>query len=313
MARRLPPLNSLRAFEAASRLGSFQKAAAELNVTPSALSYQIRQLEDYLQVSLFERLNRAVELTEIGQRFAPGIQDGFERLEEAMTRLKPVSAPNILTVSTGPAFAAKWLAPRLYRFIEIYPDIEIRISASLKLLDFRTDDVDVAIRFGAGNYPGLYVEQLTDEAMTPMVSPALVARHGGKFDAEALKQTTLLHDDSAQFLKTAPNWADWLKRARIDHPAPERGLRFNHADHALDAAIDGAGAVMGRLTLAARDMKAGRIVAPFPLLIPPGAAFYFCCLPDAVEKPKVAAFRKFMMEQAAMEAGMISSFKAQQA
>lgn len=308
MARRLPPLNSLRAFDAASRHMSFQKAADELSVTPSALSFQIRQLEDNLGLPLFERFNRRVGLTEAGARFAPLVQDAFERLDMAMQKLRPTTPDNVLTVSTGPAFAAKWLSPRIYRFLELHPDIEFRIAASLKLADLREEPVDVAIRFGAGHYSGLHIEPLADEKTLPLVSPRLLERFGGRLTGDDLNGLTLLHDDSAAFLPNAVTWSTWLKSAGFNTVDASRGARFNHADHALDAAIDGAGIVLGRLTLAARDIAAGRLVAPFDLMLPSRAGFYFCCLPSMLETPKVQAFRSFMRAEMEAETAALPGF-----
>lgn len=311
MNRRLPPLNALRAFDAASRHLSFQKAAQELNVTPSALSFQIRQLEDFLQIALFERLNRRVVLTEAGARFAPFVQDGFERLSAAMAQLRPAAPDNILTVTTGPAFAAKWLAPRIHRFIEEYPDFELRIAASLSLTDLRKDPVDVAIRFGGGNYPGLRVETFAEDSATPLISPALVAeRFGGNFTLDDLGSVTLLHDDSAAFLPNAVTWATWLKHAGVHTVDASRGTRFSHADHALEAAVDGGGIVLGRLTLAARDVRAGRLMAPFDLVMPSNASFHFCCLPEMADVPKVKALRDFVRDEINREQASIAQITA---
>lgn len=309
MAYRLPPLNALRAFEAASRHMSFQKAAEELHVTPSALSYQIRQLEDYLQTPLFLRLNRAVELTEHGERVAPGISDAFERLHSTMARLRPETPPNVLTVSTGPATASKWLSPRIHRFIEIWPDIELRISAGLKLTDLRTEEVDVTIRFGGGNYPGLHVEPLTDEAVLPLISPRLLEQIGGMSSPDDLGKVTLLHDDSAGFLPGSVGWGDWLKRMRVYNVDSTRGPRFSHADHALEAAIDGAGVVLGRLFLAQRDIASGRLVAPFDLMMKAQASFYFCCLPETLDTPKVKAFHDFVFAEIEADRTALEAFR----
>jgi LysR family transcriptional regulator, glycine cleavage system transcriptional activator len=306
---RLPPLNALRAFEVAARHMSFQKAAEELRVTPSALSYQIRQLEEFLQVPLFERLNRAVRLTEAGQRIAPGVKDGFERLSDAIGRLKNHTSPNVLIVSTGPSFAAKWLSPRLHKFIEHHPDIDIRISANLKLADFRDDEVDVAIRFGAGKYPGLHVEPLSDEHVLPLVSPRLLEQFGGNLRAEDLGRLTLLHDDSANFLSNAANWEEWLRLARIEGVETGRGPHFSHADHALEAALDGAGIVLGRLTLSIRDIALGRLVAPFDLMLRAQAGFFFCCLPERLGEPKIKAFRKFLFDEITSERAFLTEFR----
>jgi LysR family glycine cleavage system transcriptional activator len=305
---RLPPLNALRAFDVAARHMSFQKAAEELNVTPSALSYQIRQLEGFLDVRLFERLNRAVRLTEAGERIVPGVRDAFERLAGAMERLKSASPPNVLTVSTGPSFAAKWLSPRLHKFLEQHPDIDIRISANMRLADFDNDAVDVAIRFGAGKYRGLHVEALADEHVLPLVSPKVLEEFGGRLEPVDLARLTLLHDDSANFLPNASSWADWLRLAHMDDIDASRGRHFSHADHALEAALDGAGIVLGRLMLSVRDIALGRLVAPFDLMLRPQAAFFFCCLPSRLEEAKIKAFRTFLFEEIREEQAFLRTF-----
>lgn len=314
MKHRLPPLNALRAFDAASRHLSFQKAAEELHVTPSALSFQIRQLEEFLQIELFQRLNRRVVLTDTGARFAPFVQDGFERLHGAMNQLRPATPDNVLNVSTGPAFAAKWLSPRLHRFIDQHPDLELRIAANLALSDLRSEAVDVAIRFGGGSYPGLRVETLADDAATPLISPNLLKdRFGGTMTLDDLASLTLLHDDSASFLPNAVTWATWLMQAGAHGIDAGRGTRFSHADHALEAAVDGGGIVLGRLTLAARDIRAGRLVAPFDLVMPSNASFHFCCLPEMAEAPKVVAFRGFVRAEIDAERAQIDIWRGKAA
>ena len=177
--RKIPPVNSIRAFEAACRHMQFQLAAQELGVTPAALSYQIRQLEEHLGFKLFKRLNRSVELTRKGRILAPGVTDAFQKLEESFALLSP-EEDNKLVISTGPAFSAKWLAPRLHSYLEEHPEIDFRLSANLKLTDFNRDDVDAVIRFGAGKYPELFVEPLFQEIATPLISPALFEEIGGK-------------------------------------------------------------------------------------------------------------------------------------
>ena len=303
MVTRLPPLNALRAFEVAARLMSFRDAAAELNVTPSALSYQIRQLEDHLAVELFTRLNRAVVLTEAGERLRPGLRDAFERMREAVERVVPQEDGDVLVVSSGPAFAAKWLAPRVWRFMEAQPSIELRISASLKLTDFSSGAVDCAIRFGSGDYRGVVVEPMFAEAILPLASPAL------KIEDEAdLANVRLLHDDSTSFMPNAPGWPDWLRLAEFSSVDGLRGPRFNHADHPLDAALDGAGVALGRLSLAMRDIDAGRLVAPFEGYLPSAANFYFVA-PDAnLKRPKVQAFREWLAAETGREAEAVASF-----
>ena len=306
MSGRLPPLNSLRAFEVAARRMSFRDAASELNVTPSALSYQIRQLEDHLGVPLFVRMNRAVALTAAGERLRPGLRDAFERMREAVKRAVPAGNDDVLVVSTGPAFAAKWLAPRVWRFMEAHPDIELRISASLRLVDFADGAVDCAIRFGPGRYPGLAVDALFDEAVLPLASPAL-----GVATSADLAKTRLLHDDSTSFLPNAPGWPDWLRLMGFDEVDGLRGPRFSHADHPLDAALDGAGVALGRLSLAMRDIRAGRLVAPFDGYIPAAANFHFVAPEANLPLPKVQRFREWLAEETGAEAEAVSELLAE--
>ncbi|MEP0945234.1 MAG: transcriptional regulator GcvA [Rhizobiaceae bacterium] len=310
MAYRLPSLNSLRAFEAAARLTSFQKAAEELFVTPSALSYQIRQLEDHIQQPLFHRLNRAVELTGAGERLYPGVHEGFESFQGAVRSLMRGTQSNVLVVSSGPAFAAKWLAPRVYKFVDAHPEIELRIAANLKLVDFNIDEVDVALRFGEGNYPGLHVDSLFDEVALPLVSPSLIERFGGKFGKPEMAQVTLLHDDSTSFMSQVVDWSVWLEKEGLGDIDGTKGPRFNHADHGLDAAIDGAGIVLGRLSLAMRDIRSGRLVAPFDTYVKASAGFHFVAPEANLERPHVATFRKWLRQEVVAELQEVSDFLA---
>jgi len=287
---RLPPLNSLRAFDAVARHMSFQKAAAELFVTPAALSYQIRQLEDHLGLKLFHRLNRAIKLTDQGRLIAPGLRDGFGRLSDTMKQLNRKRDGNILVISAGPAFTAKWLAPRLYRYMSLHPEVDTRISASLKLVDLATDDVDIAIRFGSGNYPGCQSLKFADEFVTPLCSPSLMS---GKFplkQPEDLINHTLIHDNTHMGVFELGNWQDWLNMAGVKGVDLERGLRFNVADHAQDAAVAGGGVVLGRKVLAQGDLESGRLVAPFDLEIEAEFAFYVVTHKSRSDCPVIGGF-----------------------
>lgn len=310
MVYRIPPLNSVRAFEAAARHMSFSKAADELAVTPSALSYQIRQLEDFLQISLFKRLNRAVELTPAGEAIAPRISEGFIRIDEAFAAIRPDNDPHKLVVSTGPAFSAKWLAPRLHKFIELYPDIDFRLSASLKLTDFIADGVDAAIRFGSGEYPGLHVEPMFAEVVMPMLSPAAFEAAGGVADAGLFERVRLLHDDSISFLPGNKGWADWMAIQGYDAIDSSRGSRFSHADHGIDAAVDGGGVVLARLSMAFRDLVAGRLVAPFELAMKVESGFFFCCPPEKLDQQNVAMFAGWLRDEVAGQAEAMAKFMA---
>ena len=299
MARRLPSLNALRAFEAAGRHMSMRKAAAELNVTPAAVSHQVKALEEYLGVPLFRRLNRALLLTSAAQKCLPGLTEGLDRLAEAMERLAGEDRAGIVTVSLPPSFAAKWLVPRLERFTETHPDLDVRVSASMELVDFRRDEVDIAVRFGHGNYPGLIAEKLFDDAVAPMCAPALLVGNHPLRQPGDLRHHALLHDDSALIIDaTAPDWRMWLKAAGVEGVDASRGSHFSSADHAILAAIDGAGVTLGRLSLAAADLAAGRLVMPFELSLALAPSYYVVYPEATADRPKVTAFRDWLMEEA---------------
>jgi len=295
--RRLPPLNALRAFEATARHLSFKQAADELVLTPSALSHQVKGLEDYLGLPLFVRQTRSIALTEKGAQLLPYLTEGFDRLADGIRRLGAETPDNVLIVSTGPAFAAKWLAPRVYRFVDLHPDIELRISANLKKSDFQEDGVDVVVRFGNGDYPGLFTEKLFDDYVIPLVSPHTVTEDRPLNTPADLAHHTLLHDESMAFMNEPVGWAEWLRHAGVSGIDAERGPRFNHADHGIDAAVDGAGVVLGRTLLARRDIRLGHLVAPFDLRLPTGAAYWFCCPPPALEREKIRVFKDWLMTE----------------
>lgn len=291
---RLPPLTALRAFEAAARHMSFAKAAEELYVTPAALSYQIKNLETDLNQPLFRRLNRAVELTEAGKALAPGVSDAFESLRAAVRHVNSLNTSRPFSVTAGPAFTAKWLAPRIYRFVERHPDIEIRFTASLKRMSFETDDVDAAIRFSRmEEEPGCYVETLVEELMAPLCTPEIAAQLKTPAD---LQNFRLVHDESLSFMAEPPNWGFWLSAVGVEFDW-EHGPRFSNADQVLGAAVGGGGVALGRLSLAADDMAAGRLVAPFDLAIDTGAHFNFVCPEGHETRAEQAAFLAWMREE----------------
>lgn len=283
---RLPPLGALRAFEAAARHLSFARAADELFVTPAALSWQIKQLEAFFGRPLFLRLNRAVELTEAGRTLAPHATEGMAAFRAGARAVRRLAGDGVLTVTAGPALTAKWLAPRLFRFAEAHPQIELRFVASLRLLDFDRDGVDAAVRFGPGeDPPGLFSRLLWRDWVTPVCAP----ERGQLLQAQQdLSGATLLHDDSLAGMPGAPDWAAWLAAAGMTDVDGRRGPRFSNADHAQDAAMDGAGLALGRLLLAERDLNAGRLTAPFPLALPVPAAYRFVC-PKGTERTTAAA------------------------
>ena len=290
MSDRLPPLTALRAFEAAARHLSFAQAAAELHVTPAALSFQIKSLEEHLGAPVFRRLNRAVELTPEGVALQSGVQEGFDLILTAWRSARRQAQSNILTVTAGPAFTAKVLAPRLFEFAQAHPDIDLRFSASLRLVDFVRDDIDAAVRFGYGPDEGLYSRVLMRDWFAPMMTPALAKVYD---TPEKLCTAPLIFDDSVDFLRPRADWAQWL-RANGIAPPKLTGSHFSHADHAVDAALSGGGVVMARSTLAAGALRDGQLVAPFDIALSTDAHFRFVCPVGHEKKPQVAAFSDWL-------------------
>ena len=297
--RKLPPLNSLRCFEVAARCGSFTRAAAELLVTPAAVGQQVRQLEDFMGVQLFRRENRALVLTPAGESCLPGIREGFAMLASAVSQIKPRGGnTRRLTVSVAPSFAAKWLLPRLSGFESQHPDVDVHVDASMLLADLRESGVDLAIRYGAGQYPGLRVERLIGEEVFPVCSPDLLKGENPLNTPADLKAHTLLHDDSPDNDASCPNWSMWLRAAGVKGVDASRGSRFGQSSFVLEAAVLGRGVALAKSTIAAADLAAGRVVRLFDVGTPLAFA-YFLVYPEAATlAPNVAAFREWLFGQA---------------
>jgi LysR family glycine cleavage system transcriptional activator len=290
MAGSLPSLNGLRAFEAAARHLSFTRAAAELNVTQTAISHQIRRLEEQLGMRLFVRKNRALMLTREAQAYLPAVRAAFEDLRQATERLRRRDREGLLTVSTTPSLAAKWLVTRVAAFQEANPGIEVRISASTHLVDFRREEVDMAIRYGHGHWPGLRADWLMTEDIFPVCSPA--RRTGAKRlrRPEDLAHHTLLHS-----MASREDWQLWLTAAGLPAElAKRRGMSFDQSYMAIQAAIDGHGVALGRTPFVEADIAAGRLVVPFDVLLPASAAFYVVAPSETADQPKIARFRDWL-------------------
>lgn len=295
MNRRIYPLNALRAFEASARHASFVKAAQELHVTPAAVSHQVKRLEDYLGVQLFRRLPRGLSLAETGQALLSELREIFLRLDNAVERVLESGSRGALTISVAPMFAVKWLVPRLHEFDELHPEIDLRISSSGNVIDFQRDAFDAAVRVGHGHYPGLETVKLFDESVTPMCSPRLLEGTHKLRRPGDLRRHVLLHDDSMAFDPESPNWDSWIEAAGAKRIDSSRGPRFGQPDHALQAAIDGAGVVLGWRYLAADDIAAGRLVLPFTLQLPLGSAFYLVYPEAYAGQRKVMLFRNWLL------------------
>jgi len=296
--RRLPPLNALRAFEAAARHESFTRAAGELHVTPAAVSHQVKTLEEALGIVLFLRERNGLRLTDPGRAYLPGVREAFERLVDAMDELAAVGQHGVLTVTVAPSFAAKWLVPRLDSFHEAHPDIDVRISASMGLTDFAAGDVDLAIRYGAGGYPGLETELLLRDTVYPVCSPALMEGEHPLTAPRNLRFHTLLHDDSSDGDDSCPTWPMWTKAAGVTGIEARRGPRFNQASLVLEAAILGRGVALAKSTLADADLAGGRLVRPFGATMPVRFAYYVVHPRAKGLLPKVQVFKAWLRAQA---------------
>ena len=295
---RLPPLNALRCFEVAARHGSFTKAASELFVTPAAVGQQVRQLEAILGQALFRRETRRLVPTATGQALLPGIREGFAQLAHAVGLAQARSDDRRLTVSVAPSLAAKWLLPRLSDFEQRHPEFDLRVDASLHLANLEDGSTDLAIRYGAGQYPGLLVERLLSEEVVPVCSPALLAKGPPLAAPEDLKHHTLLHDDSPDNDPTCPSWAMWLRAAGVQGIDAERGPRFSQSSLVLEAAALGRGVALAKATIAADDLAAGRVVRLFAMTVPLAFAYYLISSQSAARKPRVETFRRWVLAQA---------------
>jgi LysR family transcriptional regulator, glycine cleavage system transcriptional activator len=292
MPRRLPPLNSLPSFEAAARHLSFSKAAEELHVTHGAVSRAIRHLETQLGVQLFTRKVRSVALTPLGASYAAEVRQSLDHLAAATLAMSGQQS-SVLTVSTLDAFASKWLVPRLFKFRRAHGDIDIRLSTSEKLADFVSDGIEIAIRYGRGQYPGVRSELLMQEDLSPVCSPALLEGPHPLRDPSDLKYHTLIHDDFPI------DWAMWLRMAGIEGIDPHKGPSFYASEHVVQAAVQGEGVALGRSSLVDDDIAAGRLVRPFEFRLSAGLAYYLVYPPGALKRQKVKNFRDWILTEVA--------------
>ena len=316
MSDRLPPLNSLRAFEAAARHLSFKKAAEELAVTPTAISHQIRLLEEFLDLALFRRLTRALELTQEGEAMLPKVREGFACLAAAIEATRRKETGGVVTLCAPPSFAARWLVPRLGNFVRAHPDIDLRLSSSVLTVDtldtnYSPDDramasaepaYDLTIRFGRGVYPGCTVERLFAPAYIVVCSPALLNGDHPLREPDDLRWHTLIHDATVPDLDERPGWEQWLDLAGVGNlDGQDRRVHFNDATLAVEAAIAGQGVTLAARPMVSADIAAGRLAMPFPVSIPSRYA-YFVATPTAMaQRPTVLALRSWLVREAARE------------
>jgi len=271
--RRLPPLNALRAFEAAARHLNFSRAADELSVTPGAVSQQIQNLEDYVGASLFKRTPRGLLLTDAAQTALPAVREAFDRLAEAASLLTAAVDGRRLTITAAPSFAAKWLVPRLGRFEAAHPQVDVWLSADIDLVDFATGEIDLAIRYGGGGYPGLEAVRLMRETVVPVIAPELLESNPLN-EPRDLASHVLLHDGSPDADDSCPDWMMWLAARGVKGVDGTRGPRFNQSSLVVEAAAGGRGVALAKRALAQDDLDAGRLVVPMQIVTSVDFAYY---------------------------------------
>ena len=293
MARRLPNLNGLKAFEAAARHESFTKAAEELCVTQGAVSHQVKALEAELGLKFFNREPKQLVITEAGRGYLEVVRDALDRIASGTDRLLQRQSSGVLTVSTSPNFASKWLVHRLGRFAEAHPSIDLRVSATLQHVDFTREDIDIAVRHGDGSDLGLDITRLYTEELLPVCSPALLRGPHPLRQPADLAHHTLLHMDHRQ------DWSKWLDAAGVTNVDLSRGPVFNQASIGIDAAVDGQGVALARTGLAAHDLITGRLVRPFDLALPVSYAYWIVCPRATANLPKITTFRDWLLAEAA--------------
>ena len=299
MSVKLPPINNLRAFESAAKHLSFQKAAAELHVTASAISQRIRSLETHLGTALFKRLTRAVILTETGQILAVKLREAFGIIGKALNRAEHKATNNVLTVSTTTSFAEKWLLPHLPAFNDQFPEMDVRVFSLDKLADFISDGVDVAIRFGAGNYPGLISESLSENAYLPVCSPDLISSSKPLKDFSDLRHFTLIHTHWLQEAQAAPSWEQYYKAANIGSFECAKQLSFSVETLGIRAAIEGQGVALAHEMLITNDLASGALIKPLGDSVKVSSKFnYYFVYPDEAEmSTKVTLFRDWLLSE----------------
>jgi LysR family glycine cleavage system transcriptional activator len=295
------PLTALRAFEAAARCSSFQAAAAQLFVTPAAVSHQVKRLEAYLGVELFQRGHRSVELTTEGATLAASLSELFGQLDLALDRVTAPTAAH-LRVSTLESFAAKWLAPRLHRFHHDCPDLKVRVETGNEQADFVRGGIDIAIRYGPGDYPGVHVEPLMDAPVFPVCAPALMADELPTLvTPDDLRHHTLLHDESAAGRPGVPDWSAWLQSAGASNVDATRGPVFSSIYLAQEAAIAGHGVALGVAPLVAEDLQRGRLIKPFNHSLANAYAFWIVRRHGTDNQQAIDAFCRWLRDEASDE------------
>lgn len=289
--RKLPPLNNLRAFECAARHMSFTMASTELNVTPAAVSQQVKNLELNLGQPLFKRLTRKLMLTDAGATLLPEVSAAFDQIDEAVSSMNRFVVNERLTLRLGPSLAARWLSPRLHRFWAEQPAIDLCLFHSTSPVDFDREDIDLAITYGHGDWPGVVSERLLEIDYFPVCSPQLVGRESATPDPSLLLNQTLLHDAGYH------DWQEWLAAAGMPQISAQRGVVIDDTNVLIQAAVDGQGIALGSMLFVEEHIRSGRLVRPFDTSIDPDRAYYVVCPKSHLRRPAVSEFRDWLLRQ----------------
>jgi LysR family transcriptional regulator, glycine cleavage system transcriptional activator len=289
----LPPLSALRAFEATARRASFKAAAAELFVTPTAISHQIRQLETWLGARVLDRSPRSVSLTPSGTELFEAAASSFAEISRAVLRLRHGPTPATLTLSATSGFLSQWLVPRLADVRRVLPELDLRLHAGDAVVALGAGGIDVAIRYGKGPYPGVEATALRADGFAPVYSPTLNLSRPGD-----LRRATLLHVDGRHVPRPSPSWARWCALARVTGVNTQAGPRFTDGLHAVQAAIAGQGIAIVSLVLVADALASGVLVQPFAEVLR-GATYHFVCAPDLRLRAEVLALRAWFQDRLA--------------
>ncbi len=291
----LPPIAALRAFEAASRHLSFTKAAEELFITQSAVSHQIRHIEDLWEFKLFERASRQLIITKEGQMLVPIVRDFLDGMNRTLSEITSTETRLSIRVSLVQSLAVKWLVPRLGKFYELEPEISVWISTSDEIIDFSNEEVDVAIRLGHGQWQDLHVEPLLHEYVFPVCSPTFLRRVSRPESPQDLLNYPLLYRHSFDI---CPRWRDWFADAGIEVKSLPRGSRFPDTAMSVQAAIDSQGVALARSAHVEQDLEAKRLVKLFDVYSKSPVSYYFVCPHKAIAQPRIAAFRTWLFDEA---------------
>lgn len=297
---RLPPLNALKAFEAAARRGGFVTAAEELHVTPAAVSHQVKSLESYLETELFFRQPRGLELTPAGRELLPHLTRGFDHFAKAVASLSGGELRGALRVSAAPSFATLWLVPRLRGFLRAFPEVQIRVLAASRPPDLDAGEVDIRIPYGMGDYPGFKVTPLLQESIFPVCAPSLLNQTPLRRFAD-LKQHVLLHDIDIGEGEPTMTWKRWLRDAGLADVTPAGNVEFGDSILLTEAAVQGQGVALGRMSLVRGHLASGRLVRPLKVARPGDYAYYAVTTHAGAERPRVQAFLGWLADQVERE------------